>query len=58
MEEYEFDLQRWKRIERLAVVDEFKWLEEIESFCRPFDWGKIAYFDHSDLDEAKAWLAE
>ncbi|TWT81252.1 hypothetical protein CA13_27030 [Planctomycetes bacterium CA13] len=37
---------------------ESTWLEEIACFCRPFSWGKIEYFDHSQLDEAKAWLTE
>ncbi|TWT81260.1 hypothetical protein CA13_27110 [Planctomycetes bacterium CA13] len=51
-----FDLRHWKAIERLAIVDEVTWLEEIACFCRPFTWGTIEYFDHSHLDEAKDWL--
>jgi hypothetical protein len=28
------------------------------TFCKPFTTAKIKYFDHSQLDEARAWLAE
>ncbi|MDZ4820684.1 MAG: STAS/SEC14 domain-containing protein [Planctomycetota bacterium] len=57
-EDLKFDFKHWKDIERLAVVGESKWEKGMATFCKPFTLAKIHYFDHSQLEEAKTWLAE
>jgi hypothetical protein len=57
-EDTKFDLKHWKDIERLAIVGEKEWEHGMATFCKPFTTAKIKYFDHSQLAEARAWLAE
>ena len=57
-EDTKFDLKHWRDIERLAIVGETKWEQGMATFCKPFTTAKIKYFDHSKLEEARAWLAE
>ena len=57
-EDMKFDLKHWRDIERLAIVGETKWEQGMATFCKPFTTAKIKYFDHTKLDDAKAWLAE
>jgi hypothetical protein len=57
-EDTKFDLKHWRDIERLAIVGETKWQHGMAVFCKPFTTAKIKYFDHSQLDEARAWLTE
>jgi hypothetical protein len=55
-EDTKFDLSHWRDIERLAIVGETKWQHGMAVFCKPFTSAKIQYFDHAQLDEAKAWI--
>ena len=55
-EDIKFDFKHWKDIERLAIVGESKWEEEMAVFCKPFTLAKIHYFDHTKLNEAKTWI--
>ncbi len=55
-EDMKFECQHWKDIERRAVVGEKKWEQGMAGFCKPFTKAKIQYFDHSKLDEARAWI--
>ena len=55
-EDLKFDFEHWKDIEQLAIVGESKWEEGMAVFCKPFTSAKIRYFDHSKLDDAKAWI--
>ena len=57
-EDTKFDLKHWRDIERLAVVGESKWEQGMATFCKPFTTAKIKYFDQSQLDAARAWIAE
>ena len=57
-EDLKFDYKHWKDIERLAIVGESKWESGMAVFCKPFTTAKIKYFDHANLEDAKAWLAE
>jgi SpoIIAA-like len=57
-EDTKFDFQHWRDIERLAIVGESKWEQGMAAFCKPFTTAKIKYFDHSQLDAARAWVAE
>ena len=57
-EDLKFDFKHWRDIERLAIVGESKWQEGMAIFCKPFTAAKIQYFDHTNLDQAEAWIAE
>ncbi len=57
-EDIKFDLKHWSDIERLAIVGETKWEKGMAVFCKPFTGAKIKYFDHAQLDDARAWVRE
>lgn len=57
-EDLKFDFHHWKDIDRLAIVGESKWQEGMAAFCKPFTSAKVKYFDHDNLEDAQAWLAE
>lgn len=44
--------------DRLAMVAETKWRRGMAVFCRPFTTAKVRYFEHDQIDAARAWLAE
>jgi len=46
------------KIERIAVVGEKKWEKWMAKVCKPFTMAKIRYFDVSEIESAKTWLAE
>ena len=46
------------KIERIALVGEKKWEAWMAKVCKPFTLAKLRYFDVSEIDAAKAWLAE
>ncbi len=52
-----FDLKHFGDIERLALVGEKKWEEWMAAFCRPFTSAEIRYFDQSQAEEARSWIA-
>lgn len=56
-EDIKFDLKHFADIERLAIVGEKKWEEWMATFCKPFTRAEIRYFDQSQADEARNWLA-
>jgi hypothetical protein len=56
-EDLKFDLKHWKDIERLAVVGDKKWEKGMAAFCKPFTKATIRYFDVSQVDEAREWVA-
>lgn len=51
-----FDMAHWRDIEKLAIVGETKWEEGMAAFCKPFTSATVKYFDHSAIEEAKAWV--
>jgi len=55
-EDCKFDLHHWRDIERLAIVGESKWEEGMATFCKPFTRATIKYFDHAQLEAARAWV--
>lgn len=55
-EDIKFDFKHFNHLERLALVGETKWEQGMAAFCKPFTIAKIRYFDHTKLDEAKAWI--
>jgi hypothetical protein len=57
-DDIKFSTTHCTKIERIALVGEKKWEEGMAKVCKPFTMAKIKYFDASELDAAKAWLAE
>jgi len=57
-EDFKFDYQHWRDIEKLAIVGEKKWEKGMAVFCKPFTSADIRYFDHTNLEDAKNWLEE
>jgi hypothetical protein len=55
-EDIKFDVKHFKDIARLAVVGERRWQEGMTAFCKPFTTANIRYFEHAQIDEARAWL--
>ena len=52
------DIKHFKDIERLAIVGDKKWEHGMAMFCKPFTTAKVKYFDQSDIEQARTWLAE
>ncbi len=55
-QDIKFDARHFKDIERIAMVGETKWQHGMSVFCRPFTAAKIRYFEHSQMEEARAWV--
>jgi hypothetical protein len=51
-----WDAKHFNQIERVAMVGDKKWQEWMAAFCKPFTTGKVRYFDHEKLDEARTWV--
>ncbi len=51
-------IRHFADIERLAMVGETRWQHGMAIFCKPFTKATVRYFDHTDLAQARAWLAE
>jgi hypothetical protein len=45
-------------IERVAIVGERRWESWMAKVCKPFTMAKIKYFDASEIEAARAWVAE
>src|SRR5947209_2498821 len=56
-EDMKFEFKHWRDIEKLAMVGEAKWEKGMATFCKPFTNAKIRYFDHTQLEEARKWIA-
>ena len=57
-DDIKFSATHCTKIERIALVGEKKWEEWMAKVCKPFTMAKIRYFDVSEVDPAKEWLAE
>ena len=57
-EDIKFDIKHFKDIDRLAMVGDKKWEHGMAMFCQPFTTAKLQYFDQSEIEQARAWLAE
>jgi hypothetical protein len=55
-EDTKFALRHFRDIERLAIVGDKKWQAGMAVFCKPFTKAEVRYFEHSQADQAKAWL--
>jgi SpoIIAA-like len=45
------------KIDRIALVGDKQWEAWMAKVCKPFTMAKVKYFDASDVEAAKAWLA-
>ena len=55
-EDTKFAAHHFSDIDRLAVVGETRWQQGMATFCKPFTAATVKYFDHTALNEARAWL--
>jgi hypothetical protein len=56
-EDIKFSINHFNNIERLAIVGEKTWEKGMAIFCKPFTTAKVKYFDHSEIDQARLWIA-
>ena len=57
-DDVKFSTTHCTRINRIALVGEKSWEKWTAKVCKPFTMAKIKYFDASEIDAARAWLAE
>ncbi len=57
-DDIKFSTTHCTKIKRIALVGEKTWEKWMASVCKPFTMAKIRYFGTTELDAAKAWLAE
>ena len=57
-EDTKFAIHHFADIEKIAMLGEKKWQQGMAAFCKPFTKAAVRYFDHSEADEARQWLAE
>lgn len=56
-EDTKFDMKHHADIARIAMVGDKKWEEWMAKVCRPFTGANIKYFDASERDAAREWIA-
>ena len=57
-DDIKFSTTHCTKIERIALVGDKAWEKWMAKVCVPFTMAKIKYFDLSEVDAAKEWLAE
>jgi hypothetical protein len=57
-DDFKFGLKHNRDIERVAMVGDHKWERWMSVLCRPFTSAKVRYFDVSEIDAARNWVAE
>ena len=55
-EDTKFGAGHFRDLERLAMVGETKWQRGMAVFCRPFTTAEVRYFEHDQVEAARAWL--
>jgi len=55
-EDLKTDLSINENVKRLAVVGEANWEQWMTKLTEPFAYGKVRYFNESELEEAWAWI--
>ena len=58
VEEVKFDLQHFKRVERLAVVGSKHWQHAMTTFADIFTSAEIQYFEPTQEQLARLWLSQ
>ena len=57
-DDIKFSTTHCTKIKRIAIVGEKTWEKWMAVVCKPFTMAKIRYFDATEIEAAKAWLAE
>jgi hypothetical protein len=57
-EDFKFDREHFRDIERLALVGDRRWEASMAAFCRPFTTAAVRYFDESEGDAAFCWITQ
>jgi hypothetical protein len=57
-DDIKFATTHCNKIDRIALVGDKAWEKWMAKVCKPFTLAKVRYFDASELEAAKAWLAE
>jgi hypothetical protein len=57
-DDIKFSTTHCTKIERIALVGEKTWEKWMSTVCKPFTMAKIRYFEATDIEAAKSWLAE
>ncbi len=55
-DDIKFDVKHFGDIERMAMLGDKSWEKGMSTFCRPFTTATIRYFDHTAIEDARAWL--
>ncbi|MDX1640394.1 MAG: STAS/SEC14 domain-containing protein [Balneolaceae bacterium] len=55
-EDVKLGIEHFSDIERIAMVGEEQWQQDVATFSKPFTRAKIRYFDHTDSATAHRWL--
>jgi hypothetical protein len=57
-DDIKFSATHCSKIQKVAIVGEKTWEKWMAMVCKPFTMAKVRYFDASEIDAAKAWLAK
>ena len=57
-DDIKFSTRHCQDIERIALVGDKTWEKWMAKVCKPFTLAKIKYFNATEIDSAKTWLAE
>jgi hypothetical protein len=57
-DDIKFSTTHCTKIERIALVGDKTWMEWMSKVCKPFTMAAVRYFDASEAEAARAWVAE
>ncbi len=57
-DDIKFSTTHCTKIDRIALVGDKTWEKWMAKVCKPFTMAKLRYFEASEIDAARAWLAE
>jgi hypothetical protein len=57
-DDLKLDFKHRHDIERVAMVGEKKWQHWMTELAKPFVAAKVRYFDQTEAEQARAWIAE
>ncbi|HVU22946.1 MAG TPA: STAS/SEC14 domain-containing protein [Opitutus sp.] len=57
-DELKFDVKHFADVERFAMVGDRKWEKALSMLSHPFTMGQVRYFERTQIEAARAWLAE
>lgn len=56
-DDIQFSTTHCTKIQKIALVGEKSWEKWMAAVCKPFTMAKIRYFDATEIEAAKTWLA-